>query len=136
MYNSVSDSKKKFTNSSQILISKLSLQNIIPVFCSYKCDVVLQSHLHIFTLYYPAFSYILFQCILKLFDLFTFQIARNTSSAAAFVSFSRSADARRALQRDGQFIGGYKVSIQKVGFLKIYLLNSERFQRIYFQCFK
>ncbi|PAV58162.1 hypothetical protein WR25_11780 isoform B [Diploscapter pachys] len=42
------------------------------------------------------------------------KIARNTSSAAAFVSFSRSADARRAQQRDGQFIGGYKVSIQKV----------------------
>ncbi|EFO92955.1 CRE-RBD-1 protein [Caenorhabditis remanei] len=46
------------------------------------------------------------------------KIARNEDVAAAFVTFNRPPDVRRALQKDGQFLGGFKIGIEKVpGFL-------------------
>lgn len=35
--------------------------------------------------------------------------SRNDDLAAAFVSFNRTPDVRRALQMDGNFLGGFKV---------------------------
>uniref|UniRef100_A0A8R1I6C4 RRM domain-containing protein n=1 Tax=Caenorhabditis japonica TaxID=281687 RepID=A0A8R1I6C4_CAEJA len=42
------------------------------------------------------------------------KIARNEDFSAAFVTFNRPPDVRRALQKDGQFLGGFKVGIEKV----------------------
>ncbi|CAP24384.1 Protein CBR-RBD-1 [Caenorhabditis briggsae] len=42
------------------------------------------------------------------------KIARNDDVAAAFVSFNRPPDVRRALQKDGQFLGGFKIAIEKI----------------------
>ncbi|WKY05251.1 hypothetical protein Q1695_005903 [Nippostrongylus brasiliensis] len=42
------------------------------------------------------------------------KIVKNDSFAAAFITFSRPPDVRRALQRDQEFIGGYKLTISKV----------------------
>ena len=46
-----------------------------------------------------------------LFRKFTgsLQVVRSTNSAAAFVSFDKTADARRGLAKSGQFLGGFKV---------------------------
>uniref|UniRef100_A0A1I7TDK1 RRM domain-containing protein n=1 Tax=Caenorhabditis tropicalis TaxID=1561998 RepID=A0A1I7TDK1_9PELO len=41
------------------------------------------------------------------------KIARNEDVAAAFVTFNRPPDVRRALQKDGQFLGGFKIGIEK-----------------------
>ncbi|CAI2350179.1 unnamed protein product [Caenorhabditis sp. 36 PRJEB53466] len=42
------------------------------------------------------------------------KIARNDDVAAAFVSFNRPPDVRRALLKDGQYLGGFKVGIEKI----------------------
>lgn len=42
------------------------------------------------------------------------KIARNEDVAAAFVTFNRPPDVRRALQKDGQFLGGFKIGIEKI----------------------
>ncbi|KAK6024496.1 hypothetical protein OSTOST_09688, partial [Ostertagia ostertagi] len=42
------------------------------------------------------------------------KIVRNETAAVAFVTFNRPPDVRRALQRTGEFIGGYKLTISKV----------------------
>uniref|UniRef100_A0A914W1V9 RRM domain-containing protein n=1 Tax=Plectus sambesii TaxID=2011161 RepID=A0A914W1V9_9BILA len=42
------------------------------------------------------------------------KIVRNEVEAAAFISFNRMPDVRRALQRTGEFLGGFKVEIAKV----------------------
>ncbi|CAB3406939.1 unnamed protein product [Caenorhabditis bovis] len=42
------------------------------------------------------------------------KVARNEEAAAAFVSFNRPPDVRRALQKDGQFLGGFKIGIRVV----------------------
>uniref|UniRef100_A0A7I4YHS9 RNA-binding protein 19 n=1 Tax=Haemonchus contortus TaxID=6289 RepID=A0A7I4YHS9_HAECO len=41
------------------------------------------------------------------------KIVRNETAAAAFITFNRPPDVRRALQRDQEFIGGYKLTISK-----------------------
>ncbi|KAK5980714.1 hypothetical protein GCK32_005181 [Trichostrongylus colubriformis] len=42
------------------------------------------------------------------------KIVRNETAAAAFVTFNRPPDVRRALQRNQEFIGGYRLTISKV----------------------
>ncbi|CAJ0931508.1 unnamed protein product, partial [Mesorhabditis belari] len=42
------------------------------------------------------------------------KIVRDDEIAAAFVSFNRVPDVRRALQMDGSFLGGFKVFVKKV----------------------
>ncbi|CAD6194698.1 unnamed protein product [Caenorhabditis auriculariae] len=42
------------------------------------------------------------------------KISRTEETAAAFVTFNRPPDVRKALERDSQFLGGYKVNIRKV----------------------
>ncbi|EGT48723.1 CBN-RBD-1 protein [Caenorhabditis brenneri] len=42
------------------------------------------------------------------------KISRNEDVAAAFVTFNRPPDVRRALQKDGQFLGGFKIGIEKI----------------------
>lgn len=42
------------------------------------------------------------------------KIVKNETSAAAFITFNRPPDVRRALQRNQEFIGGYKLTITKV----------------------
>ncbi|KAJ1346839.1 hypothetical protein KIN20_001742 [Parelaphostrongylus tenuis] len=41
------------------------------------------------------------------------KIVRNESFAAAFVTFNRPPDVRRALQRNQEYLGGYKLTISK-----------------------
>ena len=52
---------------------------------------------------YEGLLYFLCVCKLQL------QIVNNEKSAAAFVTFNRPPDVRKALQRDQTFLGGFKV---------------------------